>query len=451
MLSGISRCPRCERGAVHEGPAGYICDRCSAGYPILGGVPWLFRDPQGAAAEWRARLALLLADLRADARACQAGIADAPGALTRQRLELLAGALDDHAQRLASLLEPLGVDADPSAREALQALRTRLPGSQGLTNYYANIHRDWCWGEAENEATLGLLVAVADGDLAGARIAVLGSGAGRLAYDLYSSFAPALVVAMDLNPLLLAVAREMYAGRRLELYELPIAPRSIADHAVLRRLHAPAAADRRLVLVAGDALQAPFAPGAFDVVVTPWFIDIVEAPFPALAARVNALLKTGGRWLNLGSVAFASAQRAQQFSLEETLQLAEEAGFDPPRTREEPLPYMRSPASRHARVESTVAWSACKRAEVPAPAAHEPPVWLADVTQPVPLPAELRSHALATRIHAFLMSLVDGQRSVADIARVLVEQKLMRPEDATPAVRAFLARMYEDLGRRTNF
>ncbi|HQW10242.1 MAG TPA: hypothetical protein PLK05_13790 [Steroidobacteraceae bacterium] len=49
-----------------------------------------------------------------------------------------------------------------------------------------------------------------------------------------------------------------------------------------------------------------------------------------------------------------------------------------------------------------------------------------------------------------MMSLVDGRRSLADIARVLVEQRLMKPEDALPAARAFLLRMQEDAGRRIN-
>ena len=34
-----------------------------------------------------------------------------------------------------------------------------------------------------------------------------------------------LTVATDFNPLLLIVAREMFAGRAVELYEFPIAPR----------------------------------------------------------------------------------------------------------------------------------------------------------------------------------------------------------------------------------
>jgi hypothetical protein len=211
-------------------------------------------------------------------------------------------------------------------------------------------------------------------------------------------------------------------------------------------------AARRMQLVAGDAMCAPFQPGAFDVVVTPWFVDIVEEPFPALATRINALVADGGRWLNLGSVAFAfmATQRALQFSLDEVLGIVEGAGFTRPVLREAVVPYMQSPASRHARLESTVAWTARKVASVAPPASRGPPEWIVDARLPVPVTADLQAHARATRIHAFLMSLVDGRRSLADIAQVLVEQRLMKPEDALPATRAFMLRMQEDAGRRIN-
>ncbi len=71
-----------------------------------------------------------------------------------------------------------------------------------------------------------------------------------------------LTVATDFNPLLLAVAQAMFAGRELELYEFPIAPRQAADQAVLRKLSPPGAARAGLELVAADALQPPFADGA---------------------------------------------------------------------------------------------------------------------------------------------------------------------------------------------
>ena len=63
-----------------------------------------------------------------------------------------------------------------------------------------------------------------------------------------------------------------------------------------------------LELVAADALQAPFADGVFDTVVTPWFIDIIGEPFARVAARVNLPLKPGGRWINTGSLAFSRAR-----------------------------------------------------------------------------------------------------------------------------------------------
>ena len=122
---------------------------------------------------------------------------------------------------------------------------------------------------------------------------------------------------------------------------------------MLRRLSAPAPARAGLELVAADALQPPFADGAFDTVVTPWFIDIIGEPFARVAARVNLLLKPGGRWINFGSLAFSRAAHAERIGLEEVLELLPPAGFGALSVRETTMPYMRSPASRHARIEST--------------------------------------------------------------------------------------------------
>ena len=66
---------------------------------------------------------------------------------------------------------------------------------------------------------------------------------------------------------------------------------------------------------------------------------------------------------------------------------------------------------------------------------------------PVPQSEEFKVQAAATRIHAYLMSLIDGRRSIRDMARILIEQRLMSEQDAEPAVRRFLIRMSEE-GRK---
>jgi hypothetical protein len=61
---------------------------------------------------------------------------------------------------------------------------------------------------------------------------------------------------------------------------------------------------------------------------------------------------------------------------------------------------------------------------------------------PVPRLPQVESEALAMRVHTFVASLVDGTRTLRDIAAVLVEQRLMVADEAEPAVREFLRGLY---------
>jgi hypothetical protein len=49
------------------------------------------------------------------------------------------------------------------------------------------------------------------------------------------------------------------------------------------------------------------------------------------------------------------------------------------------------------------------------------------------------------------MSLIDGKRSIKEMAIVLEKQKLMSKEEAEPAIRSFLTRMYDDSQRQSGF
>lgn len=431
-----------------------MCSACSSGFPVIGDIPWLFPEPRLALADWRSRLALLTQQLGSEAAAMRAALTAAGNVpATRRRLESVAAAYQDQVARLRALLAPLGLDPAGISESTHLALGTRLPLEQGLTNYYVNLHRDWSWGAEENAATLGEVAAALGGSCAGlGRTLVQGAGAGRLAYDLHAAGDAPLTVATDFNPLLLFAARELYAGRAVELYEFPIAPRRIEDQAVLRRLSSPGPARAGLLLVGADALQPPFADGAFDTVVTPWFIDIIGEPFARVAARINLLLKPGGRWINSGSLAFARAPHAERIGLEEALEMLPAAGFGAPHVREATVPYMRSPASRHSRLEHVVTWVAQKTgAPAEAPRARVLPEWLLDGGKPIPRTQAFELQQVSSRVHAFLLAMINGERSMRDMARMLVEQRLMSAEEAESQLRIFLTRLHEDSESRTSF
>jgi uncharacterized protein YbaR (Trm112 family) len=445
-LSSVLACPRCGRGPVAPERAGWICAACSSGYPVIGGIPWLFPEPRQALVEWRGRLSLLSQFLSSEAVAMRAAAASGGvPAATRQRLAHVATAHEDQVKRLAELLAPLGLDQAGINEATHQGLGTRLPTEQGLTNYYVNLHRDWAWGAEENAAALAEIVAVCGGSAKGlGRTLVYGAGAGRLAYDVHQAGDAPLTVATDFNPLLLAVARALFAGDELALWEFPIAPRGLEDQAILRKLVSPGAARSGLELVAADAMQSPFADGAFDTVVTPWFIDIVGEPFASVAARVNLVLKPGGRWINSGSLAFSRAAHADRIGLEEALEMLPQAGFANATVRETTMPYMRSPASRHSRLENVVTWVAEKvAAPAQAPRARALPEWLVQADRPVPRTREFEMQAISSRVHAFLLAMINGERSIHDMARLLVEQRLANADEAETQVRLFLTRLHE--------
>ena len=452
-LQNCLACPRCDKTPLAIDEGRFRCEACKTVFPDIDGIPWLFAEPDASLGEWRNRLQFALQQLGHEIAGLDVELKDNDlRPLTRRRLERYRKSVDQHRRALQKLLRPVDVQSQSGSFESYLALRTRLPVDQGLNTYYANIHRDWAWGEEENEASLQQIRSVLHDHAELGHVLVLGAGAGRLAYDIHRQLDCDRLVAMDFNPLLVLVASEMAQGKRLSMYEFPIAPRSLEDDAVLRKLSAPEAAGDNFHLVLGDVLRAPFSAGSFDTVVTPWLIDIITEDLPVFATRINRLLREGGRWVNFGSLAFADPARARRYSAEEARAIIGEAGFSDPYVSQATIPYMCSPASRHGRQERVFSFCAYKQRDTAQPPRHKAlPDWLVTGKEPVPLTQSFRTQAMTTQIYSFIMSLIDGRRSIEEMAKILEQQKLMSRQEAVPAIRSFLMRMHDDSQRQQGF
>lgn len=446
-------CPRCDKAPLETLDDALHCNACKVDFPVLEGMPWMFADPQATLGEWRGRLQFSLQQFSHEIAGLEKELqSDDLRALSRRRIERYKKAVKNHRRSLQKLLQPVEMQSLQGNYESYLALRTRLPTDQGINTYYPNIHRDWSWGDEENEASLKQIRAVLHDHAELGNVLVLGAGAGRLAYDIHTELNCTSTVAMDFNPMLMLVAKAVSSGEKLSLYEFPIAPLSLEDDAVLRKLSAPEAVDNNFHLVFGDALRAPFPDGSFDTVVTPWLIDIISEDLPILAARINNLLKDNGRWVNFGSLAFASSKRSRCYSPEETKAIVAENGFSDPYVSQATIPYMSSPASRHGRQERVFSFSAYKERAALKPERHAAlPDWIVTGKAPVPLTPSFRQQAMTTQIYSFIMSLIDGKRSIKDMSVVLEKQKLMTKEEAEPAIRSFMTKMYDDSKRQSGF
>jgi len=435
-------CPRCD-GALDTAGTGLHCNGCNITFPVLGGVPWLFSEPNAALAEWRSRYQYTIERSNQDAVRARNEASAATRGSTRNRLTRLADARAAFAAELSSILEPLAGQPSDTAVETHLALKTRLPPGQGIDTYHANIHRDWCWGDEENQTSLDLVRAALPESPQ--NLLVLGAGAGRLAFDLHRTNPNQHTVALDINPLLVFIGANLAAGHPVALHEFPLAPKTATDVALPRVLENATPAAPGLHWVLGDAMRPPFQAGAFDALVTPWFVDIVDQDLATTAARINRLLAPQGRWVIFGSLAFGSPEYAQRYSLEESLEVIADAGFERPDVTETTIPYLCSPASRHGRREQVVTISAMKSREAEPIERHTTlPDWLVRSNLAVPLLSSFETQAISTRIYAFIMSMIDGKRSIAEMAKQMEEQQLMPKAEADAAIRNFLIKMYDE-------
>ncbi len=404
--------------------------------PRIGEAYCGFDDPAAAVADWRNRWRLERQNLlRSEQQARQA---QATGA-ARERLDRFAEACSAQRTSIERILAPLLGNDRGGARETLIGLKTRLPSHHAPSSYAANICRDWVWGQQETRQALEILMQLHP--IRGS-VLVLGSGAGGLAHALAEHADE--VVALDSNPLLSLIASEMNGGKPQPFVEFPLNPRG--DVAVAHRLE-PGIRRSNLIHVWADALRAPFDDNAFDVVITHWLIDVIDATPGTLAAHVNKLLKPGGSWLNQGSFAFAHSNPADNPTLPEVLEMLSQQGFGEVQQRDDECPYLASPNSRQRRTETLLSWRADKIGEASVAEVAHRPVWLTSANAPVPLNESFQTQAAATRIHAFVVSLIDGRRSITGMARELERQGLMPQHEAVEAIRGMLDTMWEESRR----
>ena len=445
-------CPRCS-GSLSAQADALQCNACGHSCPIIGGIPWLYPFPAATHAEWQSRYNFFLQSLDNEVELIKGELRRTDLLVeTADRLRRVLQAKVEHGKSVRKLLEPVGAGGEGSL-ELSMAGKVKLPENQSLMAYYANVLRDWSWEGDENTRCLQAIDKVVPAGFKPASMVVFGAGACRLPVDLHEQWQPKVTVAFDINPFLFLAARKILKGQSLTLYEFPMAPREREGFAIARKCKRVEGEVRAgFHLVHADALNAPAKSASFDAALTPWFIDIVPQDFRDFARRVNHVLRMGGTWVNFGSLAFFHRSQAMCYSRGEALKVLEGSGFRVLSVNEDLIPYLHSPASCQERWERVFCFAVEKIADVPAPAPFGfLPEWLTDHDIIVPLLPEFERLILVNRTYADIVSLVDGRRSVAQVAAVLAPQLALTPEFTCGVVAALLTNVYESTLRGGQF
>lgn len=111
-----------------------------------------------------------------------------------------------------------------------------------------------------------------------------------------------------------------------------------------------------------DGTHPPFAEGAFDTIVTPWFIDQVPSDLDGLIRSLHRLLAPRGRWINHGPLLYRpeALPVARWYAREEIFNLASAAGFRIGAWERATLPHLLSPLSGRGVLENVLTFEASR-------------------------------------------------------------------------------------------
>ncbi|HEX9294680.1 MAG TPA: methyltransferase domain-containing protein [Polyangiaceae bacterium] len=437
-LVELCQCPRC--GERIEAPPGDVrCAGCGIHFPVVGSIPCLFAEPERKIAQWRGEVHHYRDLVERSVRSIEEQLEQfAMLATTRRRLERLLAANRQNGETVLSMLRAANLTPEPGDDQNRDFT---------MIEYYDHILRDWAPDASSSDENAGareLVLEVLGDDRRLGRMVVLGAGACRLAHDLHQTCRPELTLALDMNPLLLLAAQRIVIGEGLRLFEFPAVPASLDSVCVERQLSAAGSLLDHFHLVLADAFAMPLRAGAFDTVVTPWFIDIVPVDLRDTLGVIHRLLAPGGRWINYGPLHYRQDHPvAQRYTADEVFTLSALAGFDVSEKRIGRIDLLTSQASARSRTEQVVASAACKADPPPLRFDGQVPAWLLLAHLPIPRFAGLDGYRPEHGVLAYVARKIDGKATLGDIAACMIQEHGARKDAALHGTRALVTIVYQ--------
>ncbi len=451
-----SLCDPVERDPLAFDEARGLLQGAKSTYPLLSSrSPCLFAKPEATLGHFQAQWSLLRDRLDKEIDRAKE-ILDKKRLLPESaaRIQKLRTARIQLKKELelifASLVPHLATAKETAAKASghqdaiLSGLGVSVPLAQPLVAYPQNLFRDWVWGQEENSAYVNLVARMMD-DHSPKKILVLAAGGGRLPYDLHEKFAPEFTVALDNSYFFSQCFDRICFGSGLALTEFPAS--ALNDESRFQSQKIPKSSPRHpgLHYVLADLNMLPFNAGSFDLIITPWIIDLIPEKLPMLIHNISALLVPGGRWINFGSFMIdEKADLWHRWSRAEVLALMKEGGFSDVKDESPEVDYLKSPLSAYHRRERLWAFSgvrdATSREVFPVDLR---PQWLKDFDLPIARDSVVEATEISHRVPSRVFQLIDGQRSFNAIAKEFAAEFEMTEQEAAGSLYQFLLRWAE--------
>jgi hypothetical protein len=418
IFTGCILCPNCgstaQQGFDFEN---LHCSTCGTQHFSLGDVPCLFPAGNHHTVIWQHQTATMQHMALQGLAALEESLSRYDlTAISRQRLTDIHTANQLNLESILVLLQKHGINPVPNDQ-----LGQMNPGD--ISEYFDLIFRDWAWDSAstpslENTSALQrTMQLLADLPTKPQRILVLGAGAGRLSWDIHTQLKPEFTVALDSNPLLLAAASELiYNQKPLTFGEFKNFPQinyPVTQNWTLNAVDDPENLRNSWFLMGANVWQLPFIKKTFDLIITPWFIDVNGGDVRDLIGLIHEQLADNGHWINSGPLLFTRHLPTQlKYTAAEIKEFIELSGFSFCAEEINNTGYLLSPLEARFREEQVWSFSTQKRMPL-TETIIQTNAWL--IMHHLPIPTLNFTCQDSHPLIDIILAKVDGIRSINEI------------------------------------
>lgn len=429
-LLSILRCPTSGEELSLEGT--HLVSS-QAQYPVLaGGIPCLYPQPRKKMLEWGSKIKHFSELERAHLKQLQHLSSAQSSSLTRQRLNQQHKARAKNLGRIEALLNSWVPD---------KALPLQQD-SQQIYSYFQLFFRDWCWGaelQTYTDFALSRIEALASKGSQRLSVLILGSGAGGLSCALANAVPGAQFYSVEHNPMLAIGSALLAQGETMELVDYSLYPNSIDNVAQTWTIEGKVIEQDNHTFIIGEYPQLPFAQQQFDVVIAPWFFDIIQQPFQQAIVHCTRYLKDDGQLLFMGPANVHSPYYEEQLCSDEILECLQKA-FNEIDSTIENLPYLDSPINSQNRREAVLFVQANKPKR-----GIEQSLSTADDSIALRVSPELQQYTLRLTTTLQVLSLVDEDMSAAALASKLESEFGFSEHESLHYAEVFIAQINSEL------
>lgn len=258
-------------------------------YPLIEGIPWLCKYPDKSFLAWIGKIQQFEKEERLQQDYLDSLISKSKSEITKQRLNKILVAKKGNLKSMLSILQDFSFNKS-------------VPGdlsTQQIHSYFELIFRDWIWGEQEVNTYFDYIKKniSKEGEK---NILILGAGACKLSYKLAKEYKNHQFISTDHNPLLMLTAKKIFEGDKVDLWDYDHYPIDLENTAIRYEIKSSPLVNKNHEFILTSFPDLPFKEKSFDVIIAPWFLDILDLSFEKALNHSLRFLKDNGEYIFIG-------------------------------------------------------------------------------------------------------------------------------------------------------